>query len=213
VGASILGSVRRLGWFLVGATSAAGALVAAPRMYERLRAALGAGDPWTELEPEEQEWGVLREAPPIETEPEPWVAEAVPYEPVMAEPEPEPEAEPEYTTVWSPQPVVADAPVEETPAEVEVVEPEPEPVAEVAPEPEPVVEAAPEQDDDTDEITFTPLTSAPPPDDSTASELRSRIQASRARLRRKARPADDDAEAEASESDEPDDSDEPDFSA
>jgi hypothetical protein len=214
VEASILGPVRRLGWFLVGATSAAGVLVAAPRLYERLRGALGGGDPWTELEPEERQWGVLREAPPIESDPEPWVAEAVAHEPVLAEAEPEvepesaPESEPEYTTVWSPQAVVAEAPVEEAPAEVEVVEPEPEP------QPEAAAEAKPEQDDDTDEITFTPLTSAPPPDDSTASELRSRIQASRARLRRKARTAGgEDAEAEGSEPDELDEPDEPDSSA
>jgi hypothetical protein len=219
VGASILGPVRRLGWFLVGATSAAGALVAAPRLYERLRAALGAGDPWTELEPEERHWGVLREAPPIETEPEPWVADAAP--PVRAAPEREPD--PEDTAVWRPAPPVAavpveEAPAEEAPAEAEVAEPQPEavpePVTAAEPYPEPVAEAERDQDDDTDELAFPPLTAAPPPDDSTASELRSRIQASRARLRRKARTAGDATDAEAAdESDESDEPDEPDSSA
>lgn len=194
-GASILGPVRRLGWFLVGATTAAGALVAAPRLYERLRGVIGASDPWTELEPEERQWGVLREAPPVETEPEPWVAE--------------PEPDPEDTAVRSPEPEAAEAPVEEAPAEAAA------PVEE--PEPEPVAAAEPEQDDDTDEITPAPLTAAPPPDDSAASELRSRIQSSRARLRRKARAAggdDEDDESEVSaESDESDEPDQPDSSA
>ena len=63
--ASILGGVRRLGWFLVGAAGATGALVAAPELYGRLRAALGGGDVWNELEPEPEQWGVLREAPPL----------------------------------------------------------------------------------------------------------------------------------------------------
>src|SRR2546423_1674002 len=48
--ASILVAVRRLGWFLAGAAGAAGALVAAPGLYGRLRAAIGADDPWNEFE-------------------------------------------------------------------------------------------------------------------------------------------------------------------
>ena len=198
--ASILGPVRRLGWFLVGATSAAGALVAAPRVYERLRGAIGAGDPWTEFESEDRQWGVLREAPPIETEPEPWVADAAAHEPAVAAPEPDPED----TAVLTPEPPVAEAPGQEAPVGAAVAEPEAAPAA----------EAEPEQDDDTGEITPVPLTAAPPPEDSTASELRNRIQTSRARLRRKAKAAGDDDEGDApGESDQPDEPDGPDSSA
>ena len=85
--ASILGGVRRLGWFLVGAAGATGALVAAPELYGRLRAALGGGDVWNELEPEPEQWGVLREAPPLASEPGPPAEEAAAE---AGEPEPEP---------------------------------------------------------------------------------------------------------------------------
>jgi hypothetical protein len=212
--------VRRLGWFLVGAAGATGALVAAPGLYGRLRAALGVDDPWSELEPEdEQQWGVLREAPPIVREPEP-----------AAETAPEPVAEAE--TVAEAAPVVAPEPEPEPEPERE---PEPEPEAQVEPEPEPesaaagepdayetsvwsqparvaeapadeAEEAAPaddEPDDDTAEIAPTPLTPAPPPEDTEASDLRSRIEASRARLHRKAQAGSGEDEP-AEEPDEPD---------
>ena len=184
--------------------------MAAPGLYGRLRAALGVDDPWSELEPEdEQQWGVLREAPPIVHEPEP-VAEVEPLveaepgaapEPLVeaepepeepaAEPEPEPEpqapAEPDAyeTSVWS-----RPARVEEAPAED----------AGTADEAAP---AGDESDDDTAEIAPTPLTPAPPPEDTEASDLRSRIEASRARLHRKAQTGTGDDEP-AAEPDEPD---------
>jgi len=47
------------------------------------------------------------------------------------------------------------------------------------------------------------LTAAPPPDDTEASDLRSRIEASRQRLRHKAQGGDDEAEDEP-DADEPD---------
>jgi hypothetical protein len=238
--------VRRLGWFLVGAAGATGALVAAPGLYGRLRAALGGDDVWNELEPEpDQQWGVLREAPPIGGEPEPPaeeapVAEAEPEPPAEeapvaeAEPEPkpaaeaepeaeqpaaaaEPEVEPETaapepeadapaepdayeTSVWSRPARVADVPAEEAaPAE-----PPEAPHAEAEPVAAPGEEDA---DDDTAEIPPKPLTAAPPPDDATASALRSRIEASRARLHRKVQ------EGGAGDSEPDDEPDEPDSSA
>jgi hypothetical protein len=211
-----------LGWFLVGAAGATGALVAAPGLYGRLRAALGVDDPWSELEPEdEQQWGVLREAPPIVPEPAPAEPEPVAEAPPVVEPEPEPEA-----------------PAEEAAVEEPAAEPEPEPEPEAQAEPEapaepdayetsvwsqparveeapaeetaPAEDAAPAQDeadDDTAEIAPTPLTPGPPPEDTEASDLRSRIEASRARLHRKAQagPGDEEPAAEP-EPDEPDSS-------
>jgi hypothetical protein len=236
-----------LGWFLVGAAGATGALVAAPGLYGRLRAALGGEDVWNELEPEpDQQWGVLREAPPIGGEPEPPaeeepVAEAEPEPPAEeapvaeAEPEPEPaeQAEPEAerpaaaaepeaesetaapepeadtpaepdayeTSVWSRPARVADAPAEEA----ATAEPREVPHAEAEPAAAPGEEDA---DDDTAEIPPKPLTAAPPPEDTTASALRSRIEASRARLHRKVQEG---RAADAEPDDEPDD--EPDSSA
>src|SRR5947208_4416477 len=86
---SILVSVRRLGWFLVGVAGATGALIAAPGLYGRLREAFGAGDVWNDFEPEPDNGGYAapREDAPVyaEAEPEP-APEAV------VEPEPEPES-------------------------------------------------------------------------------------------------------------------------
>jgi hypothetical protein len=228
-GPSILGDVRRLGWFLVGAAGATGALVAAPGLYGRLRAALGGDDVWNELEPEpDQQWGVLREAPPIGGEPEP-PAEEAPVAEAEPEPEPaeeaepeaeqpaaaaEPEAEPETaapepeadtpaepdayeTSVWSRPARVADAPAEEA----ATAEPREVPHAEAAPAAAPGEEDA---DDDTAEIPPKPLTAAPPPEDTTASALRSRIEASRARLHRKVQEG---AAGDAETDDEPDEPD------
>src|SRR6185437_11636144 len=203
---SILVPVRRLGWFLVGAAGATGALIAAPGLYGRLRDAIGAGDVWTdfELEPENGGYAAPREVPPVYAEPEPQPDAAVEPEPDAVEPEPEPDSEPEPEP--EPQP-----------------EPEPEPVAGAAPEPEPeqsgvyetvvwpVPSAQPAEaesaaadddaddadDDDTAEIAAAPLTAAPPPDADEASDLRSRIEASRQRLRHKAQGGEGDGEDEA----------------
>jgi hypothetical protein len=190
--------VRRLGWFLVGAAGATGALVAAPGLYGKLREAVGAGDPWNEfeLEPDGGYPPLAGDAPAYadaDAAPEPAPGPA-PEPEAAAEPEsePEPELEPEP----EPEPVTEAAP-----------EPEPEPAAEpepeAAPEPSGVYEtvvwpvpSAPAEeaepaaqdeadDDDTAEIPST-LTPAPPPDDNEASDLRSRIEASRERLRHKA---------------------------
>src|SRR6185437_4291242 len=97
-GPSILVPVRRLGWFIVGAAGATGALIAAPGLYSRLREAVGAGDVWNDFEPEPDNGGY---AAPREAEPEP-VAEPEPE--VVVEPEPEPSAEPELTVVADPEP-------------------------------------------------------------------------------------------------------------
>jgi outer membrane biosynthesis protein TonB len=188
--------VRRLGWFLVGAAGATGALVAAPALYGKLREAVGAGDPWNEFELEgDGGYAALREDVPAyaEAAPEPAAeAQPEPEREAVVEPEPEPEPMPEP----GPEP-----------------EPEPEPVAEAEPaaeqEPEPAAEqsgvyetvvwpvpsAQPEEaepaadedeaDDDTAEIATT-LTPAPPREDTEATDLRSRIEASRERLHRKA---------------------------
>ena len=210
-------AVRRLGWFLVGAAGATGALVAAPGLYCRLREAVGAGDVWNDFEPDPD----IGYAPPREAEPV--YAEAAP-EPA-AEPEPEAVAEPAPEA--EPEPAVEPEPVAETEA---VVEAEPE----VAVEPEPETEAPPEQsgtyetvvwpvpsapaaedeaapaedeaDDDTAEIASVPLTPAPPPDDTEATDLRSRIEASRERLHRKAQGGGDEDEPATDEpaADEPD---------
>lgn len=192
--------VRRLGWFLVGAAGATGALIAAPGLYGRLRDAVGAGDVWTdfELEPENGGYAAPREVPPVYAEPEPEP------EAVEPEPEPEPEAEPEPESEPEPEP-------EQEPEPVAEAEPEPaaEAESEAEPEPEqsgvyetvvwPVPNAQPAEaeeadDDDTAEIASAPLTAAPPPDDTEASDLRSRIEASRQRLRHKAQGGDDEAE-------------------
>jgi outer membrane biosynthesis protein TonB len=187
--------VRRFGWFFVGAAAATGVLVAAPRLYERLRDAVGAGDPWTEVEPEEAaDWGAVRAAP-IVPEPEP-LAEPEPEPQAEAEPEPEPEPVPEPEAVAEPEPAAEP----EAEPEPEAGEPQqseyvtslwssPAPVAEppaAEPEPRAAEPSAEAEDDDTDEITVTPLTPAPPPDDAASSALRDRIASSRARLRRKA---------------------------
>ena len=233
--ASILGGVRRLGWFLVGAAGATGALVAAPELYGRLRAALGGGDVWNELEPEPEQWGVLREAPPLASEPEPPaeepVAEADPEpepepaaeaepEPAAEEPaaEPEPEPEPEPVAAEPEPEAAAPEPESEAPAEPDAYETSvwsqparvAEPAAEEAAPDEAESAAAPDEDepdDDTAEIPSTPLTAAPPPEDTAATDLRSRIEASRARLRSKAQAggAGDDEPAD-DEPDEPDSS-------
>jgi len=188
---SILVPVRRLGWFLVGAAGATGALVAAPGLYGRLREAVGAGDPWNEFEPEpDGGYAALREDPPVYSAvaPEP-AAEAAPEPEAAAAVEPEPEPEP-----------VVDAEPEAAPEPVAEPEPEPEPEALAEPsgvyetvvwpvpsappeEPEPAADD--EADDDTAEIPST-LTPAPPPEDTEATDLRSRIEASRERLRHKA---------------------------
>src|SRR6185437_5890031 len=120
-GPSILVPVRRLGWFLVGAAGATGALVAAPGLYGRLREAVGAGDPWNEfeLEPDGGYAPLTGDAPTY--------AEAAP-EPVAA-----PEAEPEAVSAPEPEPG-----------------PEPEPVAAAGPEPEAVAEPEPEPEPEPD---------------------------------------------------------------
>ncbi len=194
--------------------------MAAPGLYGRLRAALGVDDPWSELEPEdEQQWGVLREAPPIAREPE--TAAPEPAEPA---PEPVAEAPPAVAT----EPEAAEAPAEEPAAEAPAEEPDAQAEPEAAAEPDayetsvwsqparveepPAEEAAPaedasptedEADDDTAEIAPTPLTPGPAPEDTEASDLRSRIEASRARLHRKAQagPGDDEPAAEPDEPD------------
>ena len=101
--------------------------------------------------------------------------------------EPQAPAEPDAyeTSVWS-----RPARVEEAPAEDAGT------AEEAAP-------AGDESDDDTAEIATTPLTPAPPPEDTEASDLRSRIEASRARLHRKAQagPGDDEPAAEPDEPD------------
>ena len=167
--------VRRLGWFLIGAAGATGALIAAPGLYGRLREAVGAGDVWTdfELEPENGGYAAPREVPQVYAQ-----AEPEPQPEAVVEPEPEPEPEP-------------------------VAEAEPEPEADPDPDPEPeqsgvyetvvwpvpstqAAEAEEADDDDTAEIASAPLTAAPPPDDTEATDLRSRIEASRERLRHKA---------------------------
>ncbi len=181
--------VRRLGWFLVGAAGATGALVAAPSLYGKLREALGAGDPWNEFELE-PDGGY----PPL-TGDAPVYAEAAPQP--APEPEPVPEAEPEA----EPEPAAEPEPEPEPPAEPSaapdtIVRPVPSAPAE---ETEPAAEDEAD-DDDTAEITST-LTPAPPPDDNEASDLRSRIEASRERLRHKAQGG---LEAEDEVDDEPD---------
>jgi hypothetical protein len=195
-------AVRRLGWFLVGAAGATGALVAAPGLYGRLREAVGAGDVWNDFEPDPD----TGYAPPREAEP------------VYAEPEAEPDAVAEPAPAVEPEPVAEAEPVVEAEPEPEAaVEPEPE--AEAPPEQsgtyETVVwpvpsapaaedEAAPaedEADDDTAEIASAPLTPAPPPDDTEATDLRSRIEASRERLHRKAQGGGDEDEPAADEPD------------
>ena len=154
--------------------------MAAPGLYGRLRAALGVDDPWSELEPEdEQQWGVLREAPPIAREPE--TAAPEPAEPA---PEPVVEAPPAVAT----EPEAAEAPAEEPAAEAAAEEPDAQAEPEAAAEPDayetsvwsqparveepPAEEAAPaedaspaedEADDDTAEIAPTPLTPGPAP--------------------------------------------------
>ncbi len=188
-GPSILVPVRRLGWFLVGAAGATGALVAAPSLYGKLREALGAGDPWNEFELE-PDGGY----PPL-TGDAPVYAEAAPQP--APEPEPVPEAEPEA----EPEPAAEPEPEPEPPAEPSaapdtIVRPVPSAPAE---ETEPAAEDEAD-DDDTAEITST-LTPAPPPDDNEASDLRSRIEASRERLRHKAQGG---LEAEDEVDDEPD---------
>jgi hypothetical protein len=200
---SILVPVRRLGWFLVGAAGATGALVAAPSLYGKLREALGAGDPWNEFELE-PDGGY----PPLTGDP-PLYAEAAP------EPEPEPEAVAEPEPEPEPQPAPEPQPEPVAEAEPEpAAEPEPEPPAESSAAPDTVVRPVPSapaeetepaaedeaDDDDTAEITST-LTPAPPPDDNEASDLRSRIEASRERLRHKAQGG---LEAEDEVDDEPD---------
>jgi hypothetical protein len=198
-GPSILVPVRRLGWFLVGAAGATGALVAAPSLYGKLREALGAGDPWNEFELE-PDGGY----PPLTGDP-PLYAEAAP------EPEPEPEAVAEPEPEPEPQPAPEPEPVAEAEPEPAA---EPEPPAESSAAPDTVVRPVPSapaeetepaaedeaDDDDTAEITST-LTPAPPPDDNEASDLRSRIEASRERLRHKAQGG---LEAEDEVDDEPD---------
>jgi len=178
---------------LIGAAGATGALIAAPGLYGRLREAVGAGDVWNdyELEPENGGYAAPREVPPVYAEPEP--------EPEAVEPEPEPDPEPEPEP--EPEPV----------AEAEAAEPEAEPEPEQSGVDETVVWPVPnaqpaeaeEADDDTAEIASAPLTAAPPPDDTEASDLRSRIEASRQRLRHKAQGGDDEAEDEP-DADEPD---------
>jgi len=160
-------SVRRLGWFLVGAAGATAALIAAPGLYGRLREAVGAGDVWTDFEPEPDNGGYAapREDAPVYAEAEP-------------EPEPEPEQSGVYETVVWPVPSAQPGEAEPAPAEDEA-------------------------DDDTAEIPAAPLTAAPPPDDTEASDLRSRIEASRQRLRHKAQGGE-------SEGDDEPDADEPD---
>jgi hypothetical protein len=195
---SILGPVRRLGWFLVGAAGATGALVAAPGLYGKLREAVGAGDPWNEFQPDpDGGYASLREDPPVyaAAAPEPAVeVEPDPEPPVdvapESEPEPEPESDPE-TVVEVQAEAVSEAAVEpeaepEPPAEASgvyetVVWPVPNAQSE---ESEPAAEDAADEDD-TGEITST-LTPAPPPEDTEATDLRSRIEASRERLRNKA---------------------------
>jgi hypothetical protein len=183
---------------LIGAAGATGALVAAPGLYGRLREAVGAGDPWNdfELEPDGG-YAPLREDAPV-------YAEVAPEQPMEAEHEAEAVVEAEPVIEPEPEPVVEAEPV---------IEPEPEPAAEAEPvadaEPEapaeqsgvyetvvwPAPNAQPEEaepaaedeadDDDTADITST-LTPAPPPEDTEATDLRSRIEASRERLRNKA---------------------------
>jgi outer membrane biosynthesis protein TonB len=186
--------VRRLGWFLIGAAGAAGALVAAPSLYGKLREAVGAGDPWNEFEAEpDGGYASLRDDPPVyaaaapepavEVEPEPEPAVDVAPE---AEPEPEPEPEPEAEPVVEVQAEAASEPEPEPPAEASGVhETVVWPVPSAQPEEsEPVPDDAADEDD-TGEITST-LTPAPPPEDTEATDLRSRIEASRERLRHKA---------------------------
>jgi hypothetical protein len=52
---------------LVGAAGATGALIAAPGLYGRLREAVGAGDVWTDFEPEPDNGGYAA-PPPDDTE-------------------------------------------------------------------------------------------------------------------------------------------------
>jgi outer membrane biosynthesis protein TonB len=185
----------------MGAAGATGALVAAPGLYGKLRELVGAGDPWNEFEPDGG-YAPLQED-----------------EPLFAEAAPEPVAEPEP----GPEPVVEAEPEPERELEPEP-ESEPEPVPEPVAEPEesgvyetvvfPVPNAEPAQagpaaeeeadDEDTADITST-LTPAPPPADNEASDLRSRIDASRERLRRKAQGGGDD-EDESDGDDGPDES-------
>ena len=168
-------SVRRLGWFLVGAAGATGALIAAPGLYGRLREAVGAGDVWTdfELEPENGGYAAPREAPPVYAEPEPEPEAAVDLEPEPeAAAEPEPEQSGVYETVVWPVPSAQPAEAEPAAADDEA------------------------DDDDTAEIAAAPLTAAPPPDDDEASDLRSRIEASRQRLRHKAQGGEDEDDGE-----------------
>ena len=217
LGPSILVPVRRLGWFLVGAAGATGALVAAPGLYGRLREAVGAGDVWNDFEPEaDRDYAPPRDAEPVYAEavPEPAAGaragsrrRACPRararggagdrrrgrarrrggaRAVVPEPAPEPEAE-------------AEAPPEQSGVYETVVWPVPSAQAEEG-------EAAPaadEADDDTAEIASAPLTPAPPPDDTEATDLRSRIEASRERLHRKAQGGGDDEDEEPA-ADEPD---------
>ena len=94
----------------------------------------GAGaEGWPEAEFSKE--GAIGQAPEVEPEPEPVVAEVEPEpEPVVAEVEPEPEP---VVAEVEPEPVVAEVEPEPEPVVAEV---EPEPVvAEVEPEPEPVV--------------------------------------------------------------------------
>jgi hypothetical protein len=214
--------VRRLGWFLVGAAGATGALVAAPGLYGRLREAVGAGDPWNEFELEpDGGYASLRDEAPAD-------AEAVPAEPEpdpepAAEPEPEPvdEVEVEPEPVVEPEPEAAAEPEHDPGAESDAVpEAEPDAPAEQSGVYETVVWPVPSaqpaeteppgegevDDDDTAEITSAPLTPAPPPEDNEATDLRSRIEASRERLHRKAtgEGVEDEGDGEPDEPDEPD---------
>ena len=174
--------VRRLGWFLVGAAGATGALIAAPGLYGRLREAIGAGDVWTdfELEPENGGYAAPREVPPVYAEPEP--------EP---EPEPQPEPEPEPVAGAAPEPEPEQSGVYET-----VVWPVPSAQPAEAESAAADDDADDADDDDTAEIAAAPLTAAPPPDDDEASDLRSRIEASRQRLRHKAQGGEGEGDGE-----------------
>jgi hypothetical protein len=63
--------MARFGWFIAGAAAAAGALVSAPRAYERLREAIGAGVP-AQLPP--GDWPEGGAVPADEPDPAPSVA-------------------------------------------------------------------------------------------------------------------------------------------
>jgi hypothetical protein len=175
---------------LVGAAGATGALVAAPGLYGKLRELVGASDPWNEFELEaDGGYAPLREDAPV------YAAAAPAPEPepeAVAEPEPAPEPEPEAEAAAE-----SEAAAEPSGGYETVVSPAPNAPAEEA---GPAAEGDHEADDDTAEIPAT-LAPAPPPADNEASDLRSRIEASRERLHRKAQGG---VEAEDEPVDEPD---------